>query len=73
MQKNNKIPYEIIIIAYLLLNGMSVGHFIADIRSIMTRGFDNNMGVDVTLTLLAMYITTHRLLYWHNKKNENTK
>lgn len=75
MSKNNKMRYELIFMAWLLINGASFGHLISDIRTILGPGyrFDDAMGVDVTLTLAALSISTQRALYWYNKKNQNHK
>lgn len=75
MAKNNKVKAEFLLMAWLLANGMSVGHLISDIRTILTHGyrFDNEMGLDVTLTLIAISISAQRALYWYSKKNENHK
>ncbi|MCM1295072.1 MAG: hypothetical protein NC311_05975 [Muribaculaceae bacterium] len=74
MSKNNKAHYETIFFAWLLINGAAVGHIIGDIRTILTPGyrFDDAMGLDVTLSLAAITISTQRALYWYNKK-QNTK
>lgn len=75
MSKNNKANYEAIFLMWLLINGASVGHIISDIRTILAHGyrFNDAMGLDVTLTLVALTISTQRALYWYNKKNQNHK
>lgn len=75
MANKNNVKYEFLIMAWLLANGFAVGHLISDIRTILTRGyrFDNDMGLDVTLTLIAISISAQRALYWYNQKKENHK
>ncbi len=76
MSKNKpNLKYEAIFTAWLLLNGMATGHLIGDMRAILAHGyrFDDAMGIDVTLTLIAMIISAQRALYWHHNKNNHQK
>ncbi len=72
--KNRKAGYaHALFVTYLFLNGLAAGHMVCNIRNIMARGFDDKMGVDVTLTLGALALTSSRGCYWYLRKKDNEK